>query len=236
MRSPLNVTPLAAATLILAVPASALAASSQDWTGCYAGVNAGYVWADMSSTGLYAAYGIPNEHLGSKQAAGGVLGGQLGCDYQREQWVIGAQAALQFADAKADHAYPGGTSSNNRVEYDLQQIGTLTARLGYLLQPQTLGYVTAGMVWGKTEFTDSDPTPGYDYPPYDVSKDIDRTGWTLGLGVEHRLQKQLTVFAAYNYMDLGDEKFSLHYPDGFTERFKLEQDQSLLTLGLNYRF
>ena len=227
-----------ATALTLGAPPLVLAEGTPDWTGCYAGLNAGYVWSNVSGNFLgYSGEPPVSYDIGSATLTGGAIGGQLGCDYQRDKIVIGGRVAMDWTNTSGSHVFRDGTSPNDRMEYDLQYFGTLTARLGYLFQPATLGYLSGGYAWGKTEQTDSDPTPGYGISPYSDSFDLDRSGWTLGLGVEHRFQPNLSLFLAYDYIDFGTKNTSVSCAcSSAQEHYEFDQNMSLLSLGLNYRF
>lgn len=236
MRKSTLITALVSICPIVTTP-PVLAASPASWTGCYAGINAGYVWSEISGTNLAdGIYVFQDNDIGSATATGGALGGQLGCDYQLDNWVLGGRAAMDWTNAQGSHAFRDGTSPNNEVDYDLKYFGTLTARFGYLLREDTLGYLSGGFAWGRAEHTDSDPTPGGGWPPYTGSGELDRTGWTLGLGVEHRFQPNLTLFLAYDYVDFGEKNAYIDYDDGTSWRYEFDQNMSILSLGLNYRF
>lgn len=222
-----------AGLLALAASQPALA-DSGTWTGCYAGLNTGYSWSEIEGTSLRDdVYVFENARIGSADADGGAFGGQVGCDHQAGTWVFGARLAMQFADAEGSHQYIDGTTPADRVHYDVKNFGSLTARAGYLLKPETLGYVKAGLAWAKTRHKDADPQAE---PPYSGSVELDRSGWTLGVGLEQRLQKNLSLFVEYNYMDFGEDKGRIHYNDGSTYKYAFDQDTSYLSLGLNYRF
>lgn len=64
----------------------AQAESADTWSGCYAGLNAEYGWANMSARQSDNGFGI-----GSTTIKGSAFGGQLGCDRQAANWVWGAQ-------------------------------------------------------------------------------------------------------------------------------------------------
>ena len=73
--------------------------------------------------------------------------------------------------------------------------------------------------------------------PYSTSFDLDRSGWTLGLGVEHRFQPNLSLFLAYDYIDFGNKDTLVSCAcSSDLERYEFDQNMSLLSLGLNYRF
>ena len=66
------------------------AAPQFSWTGCYVGGNAGY---GMASRNWNAVATTPTTAAVSQHTSGGgfVGGGQLGCDYQAGNWVVGIE-------------------------------------------------------------------------------------------------------------------------------------------------
>lgn len=209
----------------------------QGWTGCYAGLTAGYTWLDVSTDFLGRPQGPGKSHVGTATAEGGTIGALLGCDYTLDRFVVGGRVAASLADASGGHGFPGGSSTANRVEHELKHFGSLVARGGYLFAPDLLGYVIGGLAWANTEHTDADPAPGYGMSPYSGSKDLSRTGWTLGAGVEYRFQPRFSMLLEYNYADFGDTSETIDYPAlGRSDRFSFDQDMHLLAVGVSYRF
>lgn len=226
---------LSVSCLLSLVIQNATADPSENWGGCYAGASAGYGEADIEGRALFGIAPPPggplNDDIGSADAKGGTIGAQLGCDYQTGNWVIGPQASLHLADMDGSHVYITGSSPSDRMNYDINQFATLTGRIGYLMRPDTLPYIKAGAAWTRTNHRDADPTV-----PYSGSEKITQTGWLLGVGVEHRLQQNWSIFAEYSYMDFGKEKATIHYNDGFIVEHEFEQEMQTLGLGINYRF
>jgi outer membrane immunogenic protein len=116
-----------------------------NWSGFYAGANAGYGWGERSgnivafSTGLgipgaVAAGTIPNFfNLRPEGALGGV---QAGYNWQSGHWVLGAEADIQAAHLSQSvvipHAALGpftATLSTASTEFDW--FGTARGRVGY---------------------------------------------------------------------------------------------------------
>ena len=93
-----------------------------NWTGCYVGANIGVAWG----------FAEANESFGTDTGFAG--GGQVGCDYQIGQWVIGARNMVD-----------GTTISGGATWFD-----TLTVRGGYLVQPNVLLYAQGGAAWAET--------------------------------------------------------------------------------------
>ena len=54
-----------------------------NWTGCYVGVNIGGALGNIDATDVTTGASI------SPRNSGFAGGGQIGCDYQMDQWVVG---------------------------------------------------------------------------------------------------------------------------------------------------
>ena len=150
-----------------------------NWTGLYAGVNAGYGWSDNSV--LYAgdnpngpgagnlllniAFASSfsqnlNQYSQSPDAKGFVGGGQLGYNWRlAKDWVAGLETDIQYSGVDGDAATTGRASpapninigSTASAEQDLKWFGTVRGRLGLLATEQLLLFGTAGFAYGRTE-------------------------------------------------------------------------------------
>ena len=87
-------------------------------------------------------------------------------------------------------------------------------------------YVTGGGAWVRNEFT-------YNSLGTVDSVKQNRTGWTVGAGIEYGITPNWSIAAQYNYIDLGD-KDVVFVNNGFTA--KADQELHLATVRLNYRF
>lgn len=220
--------------IVLAAAVEPALAQSANWSGCFAGGQAGYGRAHIKGWSDLNPPGQPS--IGSTTATGGALGGQAGCDLQAGNWVWGAQASLGLADIDGSHRYkPFGSGPNDRVTYDVGALATLTGRVGHLFRPGTLGYVRAGAAWTRTNHDDSDPAPLFGVP-YTGDTTATRHGWLFGLGVEHRYGPHLSAFAEYVHMDFGKKTVTIDYSDGVIARYPFRQRMDFLGIGVNYRF
>lgn len=204
--------------------------SAKGWSGCYAGGNAGYGWADINGTdsGIDAA-------IGSATAKGGAFGGQLGCDRQTANWILGVQLSADKAHLTGNHQYIDGSGPANRVSYDIKSLVSITGRIGYELQSATLAYLKGGAAWAKTNHDDSDPAP-LSGAPYTGNKEVTRSGWIVGAGLEHKIGKNVSTYMEYNYVDFGRKTITITYTDGVIADYSFKQDMSYLGFGVNYRF
>jgi outer membrane immunogenic protein len=169
-----------------------MVAPGYNWTGCYVGGNVGAAWGRAEVTDVNSGAGVSGTNTGF---AGG---GQIGCDYQMGPWVIGIRN--MFDGTSLDNSATlgsgplAGYSSNGSTHW----FDTLTARGGYLVQPNVLLYAQGGVAWAQRSQTISDPT-GVQVAA--ISNNT--TGWTVGGGVEWMFVPHWSAFLEYNYMNFG---------------------------------
>ena len=116
--------PAMAADLGRPAPYYSQPASYYNWSGFYAGVNAGYEWGHVTSSSI-----DPNGIAG---------GGQIGYNWQSGQFVFGAETDIQASGA--DDTFAPWKFSN-------PWFGTLRGRAGFAMN-NILLYGTAGLAYG----------------------------------------------------------------------------------------
>jgi outer membrane immunogenic protein len=201
-----------------------------NWTGCYIGANVGGLWGQASISG-------PNGEV-SGSNSGFVGGGQIGCDYQMSQFVIGIRdmfdgTSLKNSATVAAGPFGGFTTSGNTHWFD-----TLTVRGGYLVQPNVLFYVQGGGAWADRSQTVT--------TPFGTSGEVSntRTGWTVGGGAEWMFVSHWSAFLEYNYMSFGNTSGTVLTPVGVLAptvcqtgcAFTAKANVSDVLVGVNYRF
>src|SRR6516164_8997989 len=67
------------------------------WTGWYVGLNGGGGWGQTSHTATVNAIGLPPATTGNFNTSGGLGGGTIGYNYQMGQWLVGAEADLDWS-------------------------------------------------------------------------------------------------------------------------------------------
>ena len=214
------------------------------WTGCYIGGNVGGGWertrqtqiGQNSPAGVFVA--SPGFNYGSSDGSDFVGGGQIGCDYQfANNWVIGIQGMYDYARIDSSHVIPAFPAFTSNVR--VKDIYTVTGRLGYLFTPQLLGYVKGGGAWTSVDYVINGNVPVFFNS--ENAFGVNRSGWTVGAGLEWMFAPGWSVFGEFNYMDFGTKtsNFTLGTgaaPGSFTDvvRNKLEVEQFLV--GVNYKF
>jgi outer membrane immunogenic protein len=218
------------------------------WTGCYLGGNVGYHWGkdDITTTTAGPAPAvnafIDNATPTSLKPAGGIAGGQVGCNYQVSNFVIGLEG---------DADWVGGTASRTLVFGPNPFIGTgdfiadatkatflatVRGRLGVAFD-RVLLFATAGAAFATVKTTDTVGSfGGTAIVTTDVSNS--RTGWTAGGGIEYAFDYNWTAKVEYLYVDLGS--FNTFVPPcstctrSYTVNHKYTDN--IARVGLNYKF
>lgn len=180
------------------------------WTGFYVGVNGGYAFGEVDSTGV----------SGFRDSDGFVGGGQIGYNYQVGQIVLGLEADFQGADLKSGVSNVLGDTATTEVNY----FGTVRARVGFAVD-RFMPYVTGGFAYGNVK-------TAFNFPriPATFRSDEVQFGYTIGAGLEYAFTNNLSAKIEYLYTDL--ESGSVSGLPGV----KVGTDFSLVRAGLNYRF
>lgn len=189
-----------------------------NWSGMYVGAHGGGGWSDKCFTFNGAGDGC---HDGD----GWLAGGQVGYNVQTGQFVFGLEFSGSWADITGSNASVSAPADSYHT--DVSSIFMLTGRVGMTFDRMLL-YVTGGGAWVRDKFEYASGGPIIT----DTVKQ-NRTGWTVGAGIEFGLTPNWSLAAQYNFIDLGDKNVT--YPvTGFTA--SADQELHLATVRLNYRF
>jgi outer membrane immunogenic protein len=218
------------------------AAPSISWTGCYVGGNIGAGWNHFNAGEIgFAGVPTPFTDYGANDGSALIGGGQIGCDYQfASNWVIGIQGQADFGTNTSSNpvaAFPGITA-----QFKLNNIETLTARLGYTVAPAVLAYVKGGAAWANASGAAVVPALGN---LAGESANFGMTGYTVGGGLEWMFAPGWSVFGEYNYMNFGTRNvdfLSTGLVPGFgaagaladTNAVRLTTQTAIV--GVNYKF
>ncbi len=191
-----------------------------NWTGCYVGGNVGAAWgrADFNNTSNFSSASATNTGF-----AGGI---QFGCDYQMGAWVIGARNMFDGTTLNSGTTFSNGYTGDSSTAW----FDTLTARLGYAVQPNILLYMQGGGAWARSNQTIKNPG-GSQVAQFASNKG----GWTIGGGAEYMFAQRWTAFVEYNYVNLGTSTGSWTDAGG-AHSVDIKRDAQILLVGVNYRF
>src|SRR4051794_35298200 len=212
------------------------AAMVYDWTGFYVGVNAG-VGIGRDYTRLVIPAG-PSFEASYLNPHGGLVGGQIGYNYQVSNsffgaLVFGVEADFQGTGMRDSYTClltcTAGAGPASRFSQQLDWFGTVRGRVGIATGP-VLTYVTAGWAYGnvKTTLTETVGTTAT------FASNQNRGGWTWGSGVEASLGGNWTGKIEYLWFTLGD-RLDLFTLNGVPQAMSTDVREQIFRVGLNYR-
>ncbi len=191
-----------------------------NWSGIYIGGHAGGAFGERCFKDSFG-------DLGCHDNDGFAGGGQIGFNVQSNQFVFGAEFSGSWADLTGSHNNTG-IFDGDSFHSDVDTILLLTGRVG-LAFDRALLYVTGGGAWVRNEFRYNDSFG------FESSHKQNRTGWTVGAGLEYGITPNWSIAVQYNYIDLGDKDVTFFTPNvAFTAQ--ADSHIHLATARLNYRF
>src|SRR4051794_18906640 len=143
--------PAAAADLPVKAQPMAPIAAAYNWTGCYIGGNVGGGWVrdgvtwtgireDVTAFAVGAATVVPAAANADYTASGFVGGGQIGCNYQFNTFLLGAEVDAQYTGFRGSRVttsvgtatiVPGTISES----FESNWLATFRGRAGFVMGP-----------------------------------------------------------------------------------------------------
>jgi outer membrane immunogenic protein len=167
------------------------------WTGFYIGMHGGWAWAesDVSLDGV---------DLVGFDADDFVIGGQIGYNWQWDNWLFGIEGDGSFTDM-------GDDDDLILMSIDHEFLASARGRLG-LAFDRFIVYGTGGAAWA-----------GFSIDDDLLLEDDDTTffGWAAGGGVEYAITDNISLGVEYIHYEFDDEDFD------FTAFPGLEADLSV---------
>lgn len=209
-------------------------AQNNDWSGCYVGASASHMESSNSwTTNVYQDLEVG--FAGSADTDDTAAALQLGCNFlESDSWVFGVKLAASDNQLNASHLYQGGTGPDNLLFYQIEDVVSLIGRVGFKPSDNGLIYGNLGYTQSSHEYRDMSTTPLV----FSFRKRESQRGVLIGVGYEHMLGNNFSLFAEYNYTDLGDNRFDLEdliaAPTEYTAT--VDQDISQFNIGVNFNF
>jgi outer membrane immunogenic protein len=190
------------------------------WTGFYAGINGGY--ARGQSSWSDPAIGASS---GKFNTSGGLVGGQLGYNWQTGVVMLGIETDADWMSIKGSTAGLGGACTldgGGQCQTQQSWVGTTRARVGYVFD-RWLPYVTGGVAYGNIQVVQPTGTT--------TNTNV---GWTAGAGLEYALDHNWSTKFEYLHVDLGTATF-MGAASG-TSTLAVPLTNELMRLGVNYHW
>jgi outer membrane immunogenic protein len=226
-----------------------------NWTGFYIGGNIGYSWGrSRDDSTLTNGAGTVLFVTSDRSNLDGVVGGgQIGYNWQMQNWLWGLEADIQGTGERGSRAFtcPTGVCTPPfgvlavfpgpavpvALDQKLEWFGTVRGRVGVLATPKVLFYATGGLAYGEVKTSET-----IGLVPASFSNSDIKVGYTVGVGVEGVIGGNWTAKLEYLYVDLGrvSGSFLTTIPalgGGFlTSNYSSRITDNVLRVGLNYKF
>ena len=254
----------------------AMAPAPFSWTGFYIGANVGGAWTGNNNATsdfgpLFPGFIVlaPNAVIptvfpgqlasltGGGRQSGVIGGGQIGYNWQVNQFVLGFEADAQGTGLNGSSGTATRTfgpplilaTVNQTVTVDFGRIDWMASfrgRAGFAVN-QALFYVTGGAAvaefGGSTTTVVNSAAIAIPAGTFSASNggSSTRWGWTVGAGIEWAFSQNWSVAGEYRYTDFGNRSTAFTIPDGFGGVFATGTSSNRLTVEqatarLNYRF
>jgi len=185
----------------------ATTASAAPFDGPFVGAQVG--WQSEKMRDVKSSLAIAPIDEKKESVNGGVFAG-----YDKTfngQFVVGAEAGLDFASDDEIQTSVAGSNYSVDPKYSFD----LTARAGYLVNPQTLLYVRGGYANARVRMTVANAAGIR-------SASDNQDGWLAGVGVERQISQNVSARVEYRYSKFDED-------NGKDQRHRV-------LAGLSYRF
>jgi outer membrane immunogenic protein len=241
-------TPAFAADIISEEPPAPapLEVATYNWTGLYAGLQAGVVGGGSSG-----AIGSPDIGLGALGVDAfqdgtdvGFTGGvHVGYDYQINNLILGGVVDFNYIDSDRSVGIAVGGDELYSADVDLNYFGTVRGKVGVAYDRVAL-YATGGLAYGDTDADVNgvdDVVAALGATGASTSTDTDDIGYTVGAGVDFLATQNLSFGLEYLYTDLGEAKTTTTYTGvpgvgDFSVDTKTDVDFHTVMAKASYRF
>ena len=176
-----------------------------NWTGLYVGAHVGGGWADLGF---------------GDTGSGFIGGGQVGYNYQINQWVWGLEADVSGSGIKNDLLSAVTPFGPFTASLNWNTFWTVTPRLGYAFD-NWLVYTKGGGAW-------ADVSVSVNTPFFGRSVGGTASGWVVGVGAEYAFRNNWSAKVEYNHFDFGSDSGVFGIGSSVTV--------DAVKAGVNYRF
>ncbi len=178
------------------------------WSGFYLGGTLGYGWGEGQSKGQLGTFAFDQS-------------GMVGTVFAGHNWQMGSTVFGLEADIGTGGLSAGRFSAGGNFQSELNAMGSLRGRLGFLVTPSLLLYGTAGLGWANMDFNVAGGQ----------SRAETFLGYQVGLGGELMMSSNVALRLEYIYTDFGNERV-IH--NGQTNIY--DPDFSQVRAGISFKF
>jgi outer membrane immunogenic protein len=232
------------------IKAPAYIAPVSSWTGLHIGLATGLRANEVDWTTTSLTVGGTPVTLGTASTEplngnSSRIGGYIGYDWQfSSAFVAGIEGEIAWADKSVTLngiALPGGIFTGDVRDSITVKNGwdaSVRGRLGFLLSPTTLIYVTGGGAWQEVTASRT-CCVALTANAFTPSNTKTASGWTIGTGSDMVLWNNWLVRSEYRYSDYGNVSFSDTSTVFFapaTATYDIKLKTHTVVFGLAYKF
>jgi outer membrane immunogenic protein len=196
----------------MGLPIKAQPQPAYSWTGCYLGVQAG-------------GGAITHDNFSGGSGGGFLAGGQVGCNYQFDQVVVGIEGEGWWSGIKSHFYVVGGQqneTTKNRWDADV------AFRAGFAWDRAFI-YGKGGMAWGHfglfgTVFGFTDSGSGT------------LPGLLIGIGGEYALSTNWSAKLEYEFIDYFLKTVTISANGVPNDPVTFDATKQIIKVGMNYKF
>jgi opacity protein-like surface antigen len=226
-----------------APPAPAAAAFT--WTGCYLGAQGGAGWGRSVNNAASPSNRLADETPAdfSSRPRGGLIGGQLGCNYQVGTWVIGIEGEGWSSNMKQTTTHLTNedlalSPDSHKLEASNSWDAALSARFGIAVDRMFL-YGKLGLAYGEFQYAFTDAVDNHDF-----NVGTNQVGGIFGAGAEYGITQNWTARIEYDWVNFGTHTVNTHLtqPSSFLSgstnpySFSVKETTSIIKAGVNFKF
>ena len=190
------------------------------WTGCYVGAHIGGDFGHSTWNQQFTPTPV------GMSTSGVIAGGQIGCNYQMNQFVVGVEGELWGSSLSGSTMIGGeGFHTSSRVA------GDIAIRGGYAID-HTLLFAKVGVAMAKYKYR-TDNINGGNVSSFGRAT---HTGLLLGLGAEYAIDMHWSVKAEYDFITYGRKNSNFFVGTFFDNSASIKNTENLFKVGVNYRF
>lgn len=199
------------------------------WAGFYAGGSIGGVFGGDDEVGFDHYNGgsvtARETDLTNLELSGTNLGLRAGYRWQRNKWVFGPELSYDFSNAESRAEAVVGDAY---VQSELNNAITLRMKTGYLVRPDMMVYGSLGAVRGDFDYSTNRGVA-------DQTVSYNKTGYTVGLGVERKMSERMSITGEWNYNHFGRTDVLFGTTDAGRETVATPSHHNI-AIGLNFSF
>ena len=214
---------VALATLSAGSAFAGPAAPAFTWTGCYVGLHAG---ADWGHSKWVAGASV------TMDGSGAIGGAQAGCNYQVQNFVLGAEGEIWGSGLTESTTLVGAPFSETLTSKS-DFAGDLAARLGYAID-RALVFGKVGVAWANYRYADTVDFEGATF--LSAEGRSTHTGLLLGLGLEYAIDAHWSLKGEYDYVNYGSKNVPFYFGGNLAFIAAVRNTENLVKVGANYRF